>query len=344
MDYKYLKYKLKYLNIKKSRNIYGGSLEDNIIRLESYNSEFMYTTIPEVYYSIHPIYRNLYMICEKLVDSSEFGINGLARDYIETKLGIDSIEISKEDSKRFDFNIRWFNYKYFCNASNNISQMTLSNEYNVYISYIVDLEDYRGDELSKIKSWIEEPIVNIKKLIIQKYLWIRKLESKIPVAIHFFIRNRNEIEKLHPKWGIDEIHDGKLKYPHQSIILHGFSACILKKFFTHIKFVWSSPSEIMYNILKKTKDILDEDILDEDILHDKTLSSIDIYDIKYKLSLVGGRDILISLDNLIKIANAFIANILKEKETTVKEMTTKEEITTKEITTKEITDIEAKID
>ena len=35
---------------------------------------------PEVYYAKHPIYDNLYMICEKLVDNTEFGVTGISRD------------------------------------------------------------------------------------------------------------------------------------------------------------------------------------------------------------------------------------------------------------------------
>jgi hypothetical protein len=333
MDYKYLKYKLKYLNIKKFFNIYGGGLEDNIkiLNSELYNSEFMYTFIPEVYYSKHPIFPNLYMICEKLVDSSEFGENGLDREFIQkrTKQDLKNLE---EDNTRFDFSIRWFNYKYFHRISS-IYSITKTDEYNVYISYIVDLQDYDGDELEKIKTWIEKPVVDIKKLIIQKYLWIRKSTSNIPVAIHFFIRNRQEMDKLTPKWGLDEITIKKdsfgddieiSKYPHQSIILHGFSACVLKKFFTHIQFVWSSPNNSMYNIFKNMLKLLDKP---EDILHDNTLSSIDVSDIRYKLYLASGNNILISLDNLIMIANVFIANALKEKiaiEETTKEATTEE--------------------
>ena len=204
-------------------------LPETMKKLDDYNSQYSATDFPDVYYCQHPLEENLCFIFEKLADHREFDETSYDISRLEDKASRQSPTPNEYGipPKRFveRWNLmRWMSYRFFFDHNTyDITESTRTNKYDIYLAQIIDLSSYEDPLDKKVRSWIEEPRGNIKKIVIQMMVWIRKEEDNVPIGIHFYINSAYRVNEggVPKEWASDTSHivNGETKpiYPNQSL-------------------------------------------------------------------------------------------------------------------------------
>ena len=257
---KYIKYKFKYTKFGGSKSEEISTTEENFKVFEKFNDDHKsYTKQPHVLYSKHPKCKNVYCIFEKISDHSELNekyFNEKFDNFVFPNVKMKILNENKyigmplKSTKEIGIvDIRWLNFPWFIGSDSPYNLRKYFNtKLNIYFAYFVLLDDNYGEtEEDKLYKWLNTPHIDSRYLIIQIMVYIF---NEIPNAIHFYINNYfAEYENDPPYiWG-NKIR--ALSYKNQSILLHSFSANILKQYFQIIN-IWSSPNDIMYKIIINT--------------------------------------------------------------------------------------------
>lgn len=292
---KYIKYKSKYLNFQQYGGVNGGVNLPELF-ISKINNHNTYTLTPLFLWCKHPYLDDVYCFFEKIADSTE-----LNRMHYDKQIVFNSNNtINDADSNiMFDLKnqLRWMPHFWFSRMRSPYDLTKyFGTNHNIYMAYL-----YKIDKIN-IKKFITDSDFNIKNIIIQVMVFIN-IDKEY--AIHFYI-NTNKYKDLGHNVGknIFDSATGKSLYPNQSMCLHAFSAYIIQHIYPSIKYIWSSPSLNMFDIMKNFFIKVLENSgrnIDDVILNNKFYSKNEV--IKQGLHTIGGKDICIDINDLSILFN-----------------------------------------